>query len=88
MATASLENSPEAAEYPYKKIPGEAAFYGPKIDIKLIDAIGRRGSSPPCSSTSTCRSASGSSTSAKTATATSRDGAPRALGSVERSSAC
>jgi threonyl-tRNA synthetase len=26
---------------PYKKIVGEAAFYGPKIDVKLIDAIGR-----------------------------------------------
>jgi threonyl-tRNA synthetase len=26
---------------PYKTIKGEAAFYGPKIDIKLIDAIGR-----------------------------------------------
>src|SRR5262245_64857050 len=25
----------------YKKIKGEAASYGPKIDIKLIDAIGR-----------------------------------------------
>jgi threonyl-tRNA synthetase len=26
---------------PYKRMEGEAAFYGPKIDIKLIDAIGR-----------------------------------------------
>src|SRR5260370_29989278 len=26
---------------PYKKIAGEGAFYGPKIDVKLIDAIGR-----------------------------------------------
>jgi threonyl-tRNA synthetase len=26
---------------PFKKIDGEAAFYGPKIDVKLIDAIGR-----------------------------------------------
>jgi threonyl-tRNA synthetase len=26
---------------PYKKMEGEAAFYGPKIDVKLIDAIGR-----------------------------------------------
>jgi len=26
---------------PYKRIVGEGAFYGPKIDIKLIDAIGR-----------------------------------------------
>ena len=26
---------------PYKIIPGEAAFYGPKIDIKLVDVLGR-----------------------------------------------
>jgi threonyl-tRNA synthetase len=26
---------------PYEEAPGEAVFYGPKIDIKLVDAIGR-----------------------------------------------
>ena len=26
---------------PFKSIPGEAAFYGPKIDIKLVDVLGR-----------------------------------------------
>ena len=26
---------------PYKRIEGEAAFYGPKIDVKVVDAIGR-----------------------------------------------
>ncbi|MCD6379480.1 threonine--tRNA ligase [bacterium] len=26
---------------PFKQIPGEAVFYGPKIDLKLIDALGR-----------------------------------------------
>ena len=26
---------------PYTTIPGEAAFYGPKIDFKLIDVLGR-----------------------------------------------
>jgi threonyl-tRNA synthetase len=26
---------------PYKRMAGEGAFYGPKIDVKLIDAIGR-----------------------------------------------
>ena len=26
---------------PFKHMEGEAAFYGPKIDVKLIDAIGR-----------------------------------------------
>jgi threonyl-tRNA synthetase len=40
-ATAALANTMERMKIPYKKIEGEAAFYGPKIDIKLIDAIGR-----------------------------------------------
>ena len=26
---------------PYKRIEGEAAFYGPKIDVKVVDTIGR-----------------------------------------------
>lgn len=26
---------------PYKRVPGEAAFYGPKIDVKVVDAIER-----------------------------------------------
>jgi len=26
---------------PYKEISGEAAFYGPKIDVKLVDVLGR-----------------------------------------------
>ncbi len=38
---ASLKNVLERRGIPYKLIPGEAAFYGPKIDIKLVDAIGR-----------------------------------------------
>ena len=37
----SLENALRRRSIPYKTIPGEAAFYGPKIDIKLVDAIGR-----------------------------------------------
>ena len=41
LAIASLENSLNKRNIPYKTIPGEAAFYGPKIDIKLVDAIGR-----------------------------------------------
>src|ERR1700723_1765953 len=40
-ATAALANTMDRMNIPYKKIEGEAAFYGPKIDIKLIDAIGR-----------------------------------------------
>jgi threonyl-tRNA synthetase len=36
------ENALEARKgIPYKTIPGEAAFYGPKIDIKLVDVLGR-----------------------------------------------
>ena len=41
MATQSLENVLQRRKIDYKTIPGEAAFYGPKIDIKLVDAIGR-----------------------------------------------
>src|SRR5213082_1653470 len=40
-ATASLEKVLQRLNIEYKTIPGEAAFYGPKIDIKLVDAIGR-----------------------------------------------
>src|SRR5579871_1192137 len=40
-ATSSLENVLKRLNIEYKTIPGEAAFYGPKIDIKLVDAIGR-----------------------------------------------
>jgi threonyl-tRNA synthetase len=41
MATDSLEKVLKRRSIAYKTIPGEAAFYGPKIDIKLVDAIGR-----------------------------------------------
>ncbi|HXZ80935.1 MAG TPA: threonine--tRNA ligase [Terriglobales bacterium] len=41
MATDSLEKVLKERKIGYKVIPGEAAFYGPKIDIKLVDAIGR-----------------------------------------------
>ena len=40
-ATASLEKVLKELNIEYTVIPGEAAFYGPKIDIKLVDAIGR-----------------------------------------------
>src|SRR5215469_437304 len=40
-ATQSLEKVLKAHNIEYKTIPGEAAFYGPKIDVKLVDAIGR-----------------------------------------------
>jgi threonyl-tRNA synthetase len=41
MATGHLENVLKKRGIAYKTILGEAAFYGPKIDIKLVDAIGR-----------------------------------------------
>jgi len=41
LANRSLESALKKLQIPYKIIPGEAAFYGPKIDIKLVDAIGR-----------------------------------------------
>jgi threonyl-tRNA synthetase len=40
-ATAALQNTLTKLGVPFKRIEGEAAFYGPKIDVKLIDAIGR-----------------------------------------------
>jgi len=40
-ATAALASTMDRLKIPYKKFEGEAAFYGPKIDVKLIDAIGR-----------------------------------------------
>jgi len=41
LAQHSLEQALKRRNIEYKTIPGEAAFYGPKIDIKLVDAIGR-----------------------------------------------
>jgi threonyl-tRNA synthetase len=40
-AEASLVKALEARGYPYERMEGEAVFYGPKIDIKIKDAIGR-----------------------------------------------
>ena len=41
MATQSLERVLTRRQIEFKTIAGEGAFYGPKIDIKLVDAIGR-----------------------------------------------
>jgi threonyl-tRNA synthetase len=41
LAIKSLDNVLKAKGIPYKTIPGEAAFYGPKIDVKLVDVLGR-----------------------------------------------
>jgi threonyl-tRNA synthetase len=40
-ASAALATTMQRLNIPYKRVIGEGAFYGPKIDIKLIDAIGR-----------------------------------------------
>jgi len=40
-AEASLVKALAARGIPYERIEGEAVFYGPKIDIKIKDAIGR-----------------------------------------------
>ncbi len=41
MATDALKSALEQANVPYEIDPGEGVFYGPKIDIKFHDAIGR-----------------------------------------------
>ncbi len=41
MAEAALEAAVKRRGLPYKRMEGEAVFYGPKIDVKVIDAIGR-----------------------------------------------
>jgi threonyl-tRNA synthetase len=40
-AESALMNTLKRMDIPYKYMPGEAVFYGPKIDVKLVDAIGR-----------------------------------------------
>ena len=41
LAIRSLDNVLKEKGIAYKTIPGEAAFYGPKIDVKLVDVLGR-----------------------------------------------
>ncbi|HUE60297.1 MAG TPA: threonine--tRNA ligase [Acidimicrobiales bacterium] len=42
VATDALRHALEAAEIPYVVAEGEGAFYAPKIDVHVRDAIGRR----------------------------------------------
>ncbi|MBV8982261.1 MAG: threonine--tRNA ligase [Acidimicrobiia bacterium] len=42
MATAALFEAIQASGLPYQVAEGEGAFYGPKIDVHVRDAIGRR----------------------------------------------
>jgi threonyl-tRNA synthetase len=40
-AEAALDRVLTRRGIPFKRIPGEGAFYGPKIDFKLVDVLGR-----------------------------------------------
>ena len=40
-AEGALKSTLDRMKVPYTYMPGEAVFYGPKIDVKLVDAIGR-----------------------------------------------
>src|SRR5437762_3540161 len=42
LAESALLKATERLKMKVKVIPDEAAFYGPKIDVKLVDAIGRQ----------------------------------------------
>jgi threonyl-tRNA synthetase len=44
----SLVRALERVGLPYKRAEGEAVFYGPKIDIKLLDSLGREWQCPTC----------------------------------------
>ncbi|HQK21472.1 MAG TPA: threonine--tRNA ligase [Candidatus Latescibacteria bacterium] len=41
VATDALKETLEKAGVPYTVDPGEGVFYGPKIDVKLLDVLGR-----------------------------------------------
>jgi threonyl-tRNA synthetase len=41
LAESALKNASDRLGLKVKVVPDEAAFYGPKIDVKLVDAIGR-----------------------------------------------
>jgi len=41
LAERTLESALRSRGLEFKRMPGEAAFYGPKIDVKLVDALGR-----------------------------------------------
>jgi len=41
-AEAALRNALEANDLAFREAPGEGAFYGPKIDFQVTDAIGRK----------------------------------------------
>jgi threonyl-tRNA synthetase len=46
IATTALEKALKRTKQPYEIDPGEGVFYGPKIDVKLCDALGREWQGP------------------------------------------
>ncbi len=72
LAVGGLERALERKGIPYKTIPAEAAFYGPKIDINWWTCWAACGSCLRCSLTSRCPPASSLNTWAKTARGISR----------------
>ncbi|MBM3322118.1 threonine--tRNA ligase [candidate division WOR-3 bacterium] len=44
----ALVRALERTGLPYRRAEGEAVFYGPKIDIKLLDSLGREWQCPTC----------------------------------------
>ena len=47
-AEAALVAAIEKEGFRFKRMEGEAVFYGPKIDVKLIDALGRKWQTSTC----------------------------------------
>ena len=41
LAEAGLVKALDGLNLTYKRMVGEAAFYGPKVDIKIVDVLGR-----------------------------------------------
>jgi len=41
LAVRGLQHALDRKGIAYKTVPGEAAFYGPKIDVKIVDVLGR-----------------------------------------------
>jgi threonyl-tRNA synthetase len=46
MATKAIKSALQKHTIPYQLDPGEGVFYGPKIDIKMTDAVGREWQGP------------------------------------------
>ncbi len=72
LAETALQKAIDRLQIRASVVRDEAAFYGPKIDVKLVDATAAPGSFLPSSSTSRCRASSISNTLPKTARSTSR----------------